>query len=89
MWNLRNRLRFLEECQTEPTYSMLLSATCTASHADSPAIVHRCDAVYFLEGIVEIGRMVEAAAFGDVLDGQSVVGFQQVACPQHLYLQHV
>ncbi len=68
---------------------MLLSATCVVSNADSPAIIHRRDAVHLLECTIEIGRMLEATAVCDVLYRQSGFGLQQMACLLHLYLQHV
>ena len=68
---------------------MLLSTTYVGSNADSPAIIHRRDAVHLPESTIEIGRMLETATIGDVLNRKSGFGFQQVSCLLHLYLQHV
>ena len=70
-------------------YNMLLPVAYVSSKADSSAIIHRRDAVRLLEGTIEIGRMLETAMLGDVLNRKSGFGLQQVSCLLHLYLQHV
>ena len=54
----------------------------------TPLHLLRRYAIRLAEGVVEAGGVFEAAAEGYFVDAQFGVGFEQMACALHLYLQY-